>query len=169
MIRNAFKVFTSSCVFIILFFMILSGFNLYCWKGIHFSENNFLIFLLLFQGLIYTIFYWFRDLLRELDKKYEVLLISIFLVFLLFIVSEGLLFVSFFWTSFHSFSSPTLVFCHLLEHSGGLYDWWVQRLLAVNGQSFLVIDGYLLISFSWCSPSCNWDMWAGIFLLLTAH
>jgi len=87
--------------------MIFSGFNLYCWKGIHFSENNFLIFLLLFQGLIYTIFYWFRDLLRELDKKYEVLLISIFLVFLLFIVSEGLLFVSFFWTSFHSFSSPT--------------------------------------------------------------
>jgi len=31
-----------------------------------------------------------------------------FLVFLLFIVSEGLLFVSFFWTSFHSLSSPTL-------------------------------------------------------------
>ncbi len=30
------------------------------------------------------------------------------LVFLLFLVSEGLLFVSFFWTSFHSLSSPTL-------------------------------------------------------------
>ena len=30
------------------------------------------------------------------------------LVFLLFIVSEGLLFVSFFWTSFHSLSSPSL-------------------------------------------------------------
>merc|ERR1712217_219658 len=29
-------------------------------------------------------------------------------VFLLFLVSEGLLFVSFFWTSFHSLSSPTL-------------------------------------------------------------
>ena len=51
---------------------------------------------------------WFRDLLRELDKKYEVLLIILFLVFLLFLVSEGLLFVSFFWTSFHSLSSPTL-------------------------------------------------------------
>merc|ERR1712045_719803 len=35
-------------------------------------------------------------------------LIIFFLVFLLFIVSEGLLFVSFFWTSFHSLSSPTL-------------------------------------------------------------
>ena len=41
-------------------------------------------------------------------KKYEVLLIIFFLVFLLFLVSEGLLFVSFFWTSFHSLSSPTL-------------------------------------------------------------
>merc|ERR1711920_363235 len=67
-------------------------------------------FLLLFLGLIFTFHFWFRDLLRELDKKYEVLLIIFFLVFLLFIVSEGLLFVSFFWTSFHSLSSPTLDF-----------------------------------------------------------
>ena len=50
--------------------------------------------------------HWFRDLLRELDKKYEVLLIIFFLVFLLFLVSEGLLFVSFFWTSFHSQHFP---------------------------------------------------------------
>merc|ERR1712051_842275 len=57
-----------------LFFMILSGFNLYCWKGIHFSWSNSLLFL----------------------------------VFLLFIASEALLFVSFFWASFHSLSSPTL-------------------------------------------------------------
>ena len=38
----------------------------------------------------------------------RVLLIIFFLVFLLFLVSEGLLFVSFFWTSFHSLSSPSL-------------------------------------------------------------
>merc|ERR1712040_23558 len=91
-----------------LFFMIFSGFNLYCWKGIHFSWSNCLIFLLIHIGLIFSFHYWFRDLLRELDKKYEVLLIILFLVFLLFLVSEGLLFVSFFWTSFHSLSSPTL-------------------------------------------------------------
>merc|ERR1711878_114896 len=91
-----------------LFFMILLGFNLYCWKGIHFSWSNSLIFLLLFLGLIFTFHFWFRDLLRELAKKYEVLLMVLFLVFLLFIVSEALLFVSFFWASFHSLSSPTL-------------------------------------------------------------
>merc|ERR1712115_737901 len=82
--------------------------NLYCWKGIHFSWSNSLIFLLLFLGLIFTFHFWFRDLLRELDKKYEVLLMVFFLVFLLFIASEGLLFVSFFWASFHSLSSPIL-------------------------------------------------------------
>merc|ERR1712216_544747 len=49
-----------------------------------------------------------RDLLREFYKKYEVLLIIFFIVFFIFIVSEGLLFVSFFWTSFHSLSSPSL-------------------------------------------------------------
>merc|ERR1712018_506447 len=82
-----------------LFFMILLGFNLYCWKGIHFSWSN---------SLIFTFHFWFRDLLRELAKKYEILLMVLFLVFLLFIASEALLFVSFFWASFHSLSSPTL-------------------------------------------------------------
>merc|ERR1712066_393741 len=49
--------------------------------------------------------------LREFAKKYEVLLLVFFLVFLLFLVSEALLFISFFWASFHSLSSPTLGFC----------------------------------------------------------
>merc|ERR1712141_323874 len=41
-------------------------------------------------------------------KQYEILLIILFLVFLLFVVSEALLFVSFFWATFHSLSSPSL-------------------------------------------------------------
>merc|ERR1711979_30321 len=82
--------------------------NLKCWKGIHFSWSHQLIFLLIFHGLLISLHFWFRDLLRELDKKYEVLLMVLFLLFLLFLVSEGLLFVSFFWTSFHSLSSSTL-------------------------------------------------------------
>merc|ERR1712194_504624 len=90
------------------FFLSLSGFNLYCWKGLHFSWSNSLVFLHLFFIVFFTLHHWFRDLLRELGKKYEVLLIIFFLVFLLFLVSEGLLFVSFFWASFHSLSSPTL-------------------------------------------------------------
>merc|ERR1711904_86665 len=90
------------------FFLSLLGFNLYCWKGLHFSWSNFLIFLCLFLIVFFSFHHWFRDLLRELAKKYEILLMVLFLVFLLFLVSEGLLFVSFFWTSFHSLSSPTL-------------------------------------------------------------
>ena len=93
------------CVFNLFF----SFFNLYCWKGIHFSQNLSLIFCLIFTYLSFT--YWFRDLLRELDNKYEILIITIFHEFLLFLTSEGLLFVSFFWTSFHSLSSPTLEIC----------------------------------------------------------
>merc|ERR1712050_339557 len=88
-------------VFILyLFFMILGGFNLYCWKGIHFSWSNSCVLLLLHIGLIFTFHFWFRDLLRELAKKYEILLIVLFLVFFLFLASEGLLFVSFFWATF---------------------------------------------------------------------
>merc|ERR1712223_1525369 len=52
--------------------------------------------------------FWFRDLLREFYKKYEILLMVLFLVFFLFLASEALLFISFFWASFHSSSSPSL-------------------------------------------------------------
>merc|ERR1712017_20868 len=39
---------------------------------------------------------------------YEILLMVLFLGFFLFLASEALLFISFFWASFHSLSSPTL-------------------------------------------------------------
>merc|ERR1712161_162867 len=91
-----------------LFFLFLSGFSLYCWKGIHFSWNLDLNFALFFFGLIIAFHFWLRDLLREFYKKYEILLMVLFLVFFLFLASEALLFVSFFWASFHSLSSPTL-------------------------------------------------------------
>merc|ERR1712217_106435 len=83
----------------------LSGFNLYCWKGIHFSWSLDLIFFCLLFGLVTN--FWYRDLLREFYKKYEILIIVLFLLFFLFLISEGLLFVSFFWASFHSLSSPS--------------------------------------------------------------
>jgi cytochrome c oxidase subunit 3 len=62
--------------------------------------------------LLFTIFllfhYWCRDLLREFIKKYEILLMVMFISLLGVIVSEALLFMSFFWVSFHSISSPSL-------------------------------------------------------------
>merc|ERR1712122_66046 len=94
-----------------LFELFLSLINLYCWKGLHFSWNNFLIFIFIILGLVFSFHFWFRDLLRELAKKYEILLIFIFLLFLLFLASEALLFISFFWASFHSLCSPTLGIC----------------------------------------------------------
>merc|ERR1711972_154731 len=90
------------------FFLSLSGFNLYCWKGLHFSWSNSLIFLHFFFLVLLSFHFWFRDLLREYYKKYEILLMVLFLVFFLFLASEALLFISFFWASFHSLSSPSL-------------------------------------------------------------
>merc|ERR1712062_392059 len=69
-----------------VFSLILFGFNLYCWKGIHFSWSNFLIFLYLFLGLICSFHFWKRDLIRELAKKYEILLMVLFLVFFYFLL-----------------------------------------------------------------------------------
>merc|ERR1711913_84796 len=95
-------------VFALLFFLYVLGLNLYCWNGIHFSWSLDFVFFCLFSGLIITLHFWFRDLLRELNKKYEILLMVLFLVFFLFLASEGLLFISFFWASLHSLSSPSL-------------------------------------------------------------
>merc|ERR1711998_164972 len=89
-----------------LLFVILSALNLYFWKGVHFSWSLDLVFFSLFIFVVST--FWFRDLLRELNKKYEILLIVLFLVFLLFLASEALLFISFFWASLHSLSSSSL-------------------------------------------------------------
>merc|ERR1712060_268078 len=96
---------------LLLFFLSLIGFNLYCWSTIHFSWSNFLIFLYLFLYLICSFHFWFRDLLREFTKKYEILLLVCFLVFFIFLASEALLFISFFWASFSSLSSPTYGIC----------------------------------------------------------
>merc|ERR1712093_235961 len=97
---------------LLMFFPSLSFFNLCCWKGVYFSNfssaNNIFFVGGLFFGLIISFHYWFRDLLRELNKKYEILLMVLFLVFFLFLGSEALLFISFFWASFHSLSSPSL-------------------------------------------------------------
>merc|ERR1711959_629362 len=92
-----------------LLFVILSALNLYFWKGIHFSWSLDLVLLGLFIFLVST--FWFRDLLRELNKKYEILLMVLFLLFFLFLASEALLFMSFFWASFHSLFSPSLGIC----------------------------------------------------------
>merc|ERR1712217_484090 len=93
---------------LLLFFLSLSTLTFYCWKGIHFSWSLDLIFVSLFLLLVVQVHFYFQDLLRVDYKKYEVLNLILFLVFLLFLVSEGLLFVSFFWASFHSLSSSSL-------------------------------------------------------------
>merc|ERR1739838_561726 len=70
-----------------VFSLFFSGFNLYCWRGIHFSWSNSLIFLVVFSNLLFSFHFWFRDLLRELAKKYEILLMILFLLFFLFLAS----------------------------------------------------------------------------------
>merc|ERR1712117_873985 len=51
---------------------------------------------------------YFTDLIRESYKQYEILLIVLFLGFLIFVASEALLFISFFWASFHTLTSPSI-------------------------------------------------------------
>ena len=59
--------------------------------------------------IIIAINYWIRDVIREYIKKYEVLIIMLFIVFLIFIFSEAILFLSLFSITFHSSTSSFLI------------------------------------------------------------
>ena len=65
-------------------------------------REDFVLSSLAFLILLTFIYYWIRDVIREAIKKYEVLPAGLFIVFLIFVFSEGMLFLSFFWASFHS-------------------------------------------------------------------
>merc|ERR1712187_958059 len=131
----------------------------------HFSWSNFLVFLSPFFHLIISFHFWFRDLLREFTKKYEILLLVLFLAFLLFLASEALLFISFFWASFSSLSSPTLGICpgegfHLPDPCELTF---ANTLLLSNaavslGNAFisLEISSQSIIFFSLCSFMLAW-------------
>merc|ERR1712057_114479 len=86
---------------------LVSRIHFFIWK-LHQVD---LVFLALFLGLIISFHYWFRDLLTEFTKKYDILLMVLFLLLFLFLASEALLFISFFWASFHSLSSPSFGHC----------------------------------------------------------
>jgi hypothetical protein len=75
---------------LLIFFIFISALNFYCWKGIHFSFSLDLVLIFIFFGLVITFHFWFRDLLREKLKKYEILLMVLFL---------GFFSISCFWSS----------------------------------------------------------------------
>merc|ERR1712126_246363 len=61
-------------------------------------------FLCIYIGI--AINYWIRDVIREYTKKYEVVFGIIWFLDFEFVFSEALLFLSFFWVSFHATCSP---------------------------------------------------------------
>ena len=75
---------------------------------------------------------WLRDLIRERAKKCSFVSLYIFLLgFILFIFSEEILFILFFWVSFHSIISPILI---------------IQEALFLSDPSELTYGNTLLLS-----------------------
>ena len=98
---------------VLFFFVVISAFHTFTISSAlkvnpYYTWSNFTFTMVLFIFLLIYSASWFRDVIREFMKKYEILLMVLFIAFGLFIASEALLFISFFWASFHSSSSPTL-------------------------------------------------------------
>merc|ERR1739848_305060 len=62
-----------------LFLVMLSTITLYCWRATTFSWSNIFLLGFLFLSLIMSLHFWFRDLVREFYKKYEILLMVLFI------------------------------------------------------------------------------------------
>merc|ERR1712217_239465 len=94
---------------LLLFFIFLIIVNHFCWFTASFGLTiSFTMVVALFTGFIIFTHFWFRDIIREFYKKYEILLMALYVVCFIFLASEALLFSSFFWACFHSLSSPNL-------------------------------------------------------------
>ena len=109
----------------------------------------------LFFGLIFSSNIWFRDLLREFDKKYEILLIIFSKSYQRNVGILGRCYTVVIWElAVDNFFGINDFLCFIYTSLGNkpitdpssvrLKASWKICSLAVNGQSFLVIDGYLL-------------------------
>ena len=71
------------------------------------------------------VFLWWRDVIREAKGGYHTTVVQrgILIGFLLFLLSEVMLFVSFFWAFFHSSLSPNVELAALWLYTwvGGLF------------------------------------------------
>lgn len=90
-------------------FCLTSGFVLYMHGYVY---NSLVLFFGLFITVL-TVFNWFRDIIREAtfegNHTYKVRN-GLRIGMILFILSEAMLFISFFWAFFHSSLSPSTVF-----------------------------------------------------------
>merc|ERR1712226_210235 len=129
--------------------------------GIHFS-CVYLYGVMLLLSVIISLHFWFRDLIREFYKKYEVLLMILFLACFIFLASEALLFISFFWGTFHSLSSPNYGMCP----GEGLYVpdpcelTFANTLLLSNAA--VSLGGAVVCLESSCSFSILFSLFSGI-------
>ena len=69
--------------------------------------SSIILVLILFLLILYLGNHYI-DILKEFYKRYDIFYLNFYLVFFQFILSESLLFISFFWTSYHLYLSTNL-------------------------------------------------------------
>lgn len=69
------------------------------------------------------LYYWFRDFIREYNKRIPLLTAYVVAIFITFVIEESLLFISFFWGSYHQILSPLYNFCEGLMVYDALVTW----------------------------------------------
>jgi cytochrome c oxidase subunit 3 len=99
--------------------------------------------------LLFITFLWLRDIIRESKQGYHTVLVQkgLRLSFLIFLITEIMLFFSFFWSFFHSSLSPSIALGFI---------WPPVGIQAIQYTSIPLLGSFLLLS-------------SGFFLTLSHH
>nr|YP_010131900.1 cytochrome c oxidase subunit III [Euaspis polynesia]QQD78161.1 cytochrome c oxidase subunit 3 [Euaspis polynesia] len=104
-----------------------------------FYLNNYNLMLLNFITLILSMYLWWRDIIRESTYQgFHTMYVLMFLKFsmILFIISEMMFFISFFWTLFHSSIAPNIEI--------GM-NWPPKNILIFNPYEIPLLNSLILI------------------------
>ena len=93
--------------------------------GVFFLSVNIMSASFILTTLISLIFVsmWFRDFLREYQKRIQLLSSYVVAIFVIFVAEESMLFLSFFWASYHHCLSPMYNFLEGLFVYDALTTW----------------------------------------------
>lgn len=102
------------------------------------GENNLLLYGIVFFNIVFILYLWFRDIIREGKAGYHTLPVrkGLKLGFIIFLITEVLLFASFFWCFFHVSLNPSVE----------LAIWPPLGITAIDCWSLPLLNSVLLLS-----------------------
>jgi cytochrome c oxidase subunit 3 len=110
------------------------------------GQNNVLVYVIIFTNLVFILYQWLKDVVREGMAGYHTIPVreGLMLGFIIFLMTEVLLFASFFWAFFHSSLNPSVELAMWPPKGINAIDCWSVPLL----NSILLLSAGFIITWA---------------------